>query len=185
MPRPRRIQVPDGIHHVTARGNNKATLFGDEADYLAFQRSLESCCEEVDLRLVARCLMPNHVHLVIRTVQPDLPKAMHRLLTGYAKRYNTRYERTGHVFQGRYHATFVDRDPYLLEVVRYVLLNPVRAGLCASPTQWRWSSAREAFAEEPARPCTDLTICYGLLGPADGQEPRRLREFVLSALKDR
>jgi REP element-mobilizing transposase RayT len=153
-------------------------LFKDDADSWSFLQLLGASCEAHDVHCVAWCLMSNHFHVVLCTVQPGLGEMMRKVLTKYARRFNYRYRRSGHVFQGRYHASLINRDAYLLEVVRYVLLNPVRANLCHSPADWRWSSAREALGLKPTPSWADFSIVYGLLGPMDGRSPHRLLQFL-------
>ena len=168
MPRKPRIDFPDAIHHITARGNDRRPIFVDDADRWVFLQMLEAVCRSHDLAALAWCLMGNHIHLVLRSRQAGLSRAMHQLTAGYVRRYNARHRRFGHLFQGRYHSLLVNRDAYLLEVVRYVLLNPVRADLCHSPADWRWSSARSALGLRPTPGWADFTILYELLGPLDG-----------------
>ena len=178
MPRKPRIDFPDAIHHVTARGNNKSLIFHDDADRWVFMQMLAAVCATHELVALAWCLMGNHIHLVLRSRRAGLSRAMDQLTTGYAKRYNLRHRRLGHVFQGRFHSLLVHRDAYLLEVVRYVLLNPVRANLCHAAADWRWSSARAALGLRPTPAWADFTIIYELMGPPDGGSPQRLQRFL-------
>jgi len=178
MPRKTAIDYPDAIHHITARGHVKRPIFVDDADRWVFLKMLEVVCRSHDLAALAWCLMGNQVHLVLHSRQASLAHAMHQLITGYVKRYNARHRRFGHLFQGRYHSLLVNRDAYLLEVVRYVLLSPVRADLCHSPADWRWSSARAALGLRPLPACADFRIIYELLGPLDGRSPQRLQQFL-------
>lgn len=178
MPRKPRIDYPDAIHHVTARGNNKSLIFHDDADRWVFMQMLAAVCATHELVALAWCLMGSHIHLVLRSRRAALSRAMHQLTTGYAKRYNLRHRRLGHVFQGRFHSLLVHRDAYLLEVVRYVLLNPVRANLCLGAADWRWSSARAALGLRPTPAWADFTIIYELMGPPDGRAPQRLQRFL-------
>ena len=128
------------IAHVTSRGNARAAIFLDEADYLGLLRMLAQLVPARGWRCHAYCLMPNHVHLLLETPELDLAGGMMLLKGRYARRFNVRHDRVGHVFQARYHAEPVTRDEHLLEASRYIVLNPVRAGLCAEAGEWPWSS---------------------------------------------
>ena len=172
------MEAPDTIHHVTARAVNRARLFRDDADYSAWVQLLALSCERYRLNCLAYCLMPNHVHAVLRTADGGLSAAMQYLCAAYARRHHHRYRSSGHVFQGRFDSMTVNRDAYLLEVVRYVLLNPVRAGLARSAGDWRWSSARESLGLRPAAPWLEFGIVNGLLGPHDGRQAARLARFL-------
>jgi REP element-mobilizing transposase RayT len=178
MPRKPRIEQADAIQHVTIRGVNKSAIFRDDADNRAFVQMLQATCERYDWRVVAYCLMINHAHLVVTTRSPNLGAGMQWLMAGHARRCHHRYRTSGHVFQGRYHATLVNRDAYLLEVVRYVLLNPVRAGLCPSPLAWRWSSARETLGLRPPPEWADFSLVHDLLGEGAGDPHERLARFI-------
>ena len=131
-----RIEVPGGLFHVTARGNAQDVIFRDDLDYLDFVRGIAEEASRHEWQCHSFCLMPNHYHLLLETPQPNLGTGMHRLNGAYARRFNARQRRLGHVFQGPYRAQVVERDEHLLEVYRYIALNPVRAGLCTDPAAW-------------------------------------------------
>jgi REP element-mobilizing transposase RayT len=142
MARPLRIEFPGALYHVTSRGDNKARIFFNDPDRKKFLSIYSEVCSRLHWRTYAWCLMGNHFHLVVETPEPNLSEGM-RILNGtYTQYVNRAYGRTGHLFQGRFHAILVDRNPYLLEVIRYVVLNPVRAKLTVSPQDWPWSSYR-------------------------------------------
>jgi REP element-mobilizing transposase RayT len=132
--------VPGGIYHATARGNDRDTIFRDEFDYLDFIRGLAKVVGRYGWRCHSFCLLPNHYHLLIETPEPNLGNGMHLLNGRYARRFNSRHGRVGHLFQGPYRAELVARDEHLLEVCRYIALNPVRAGLVRDSSAWRWGS---------------------------------------------
>src|SRR5713101_1874876 len=144
MARPLRLPLPGGIYHVTARGNDRQAIFEGEADCSLFTRYRVRCH--------AYCLMGNHYHLLLETPEGNLSAAMRQLNGVYTQRFNRRYERCGHVLQGRFGAQLVDGQAYLHEVCRYIVLNPVRAALSSHPRDWRWSSFR---APAPSRPICD------------------------------
>ena len=128
------------LGHVTNRGNNRADIFLDEYDYLSFLRMLGDVVSAERWTCHAYCLMPNHYHLLLEYPETTLGRGMHRLNGRYARRFNVRHCRGGHLFQGRYDLEPVTRDGHLLETCRYIVLNPVRAGLCRLPEEWPWSS---------------------------------------------
>jgi putative transposase len=151
MSRPLRLQIPGGVYHVTARGNARRAIFEDDDDCARFLVVLASTVARYRILCHAYCLMGNHYHLLVQTPEPNLSIAMRQLNGVYTQRFNRRHERCGHVLQGRFGAQLVDGDAYLREVCRYIVLNPVRAGLVAHPAEWRWSSFR-ATAGEAAAP---------------------------------
>ena len=151
MARPLRPLFPGGIYHVTARGNDRQAIFGDDADRSRFLIVLASVVARYRVRCHAYCLMGNHYHALLQTPEGNLSTAMRQLNGVYTQRFNRRHERSGHIFQGRYGAQLVDGHAHLHEVCRYVVLNPVRAGLVEHPRDWAWSSYR-ATAGETAPP---------------------------------
>ena len=151
MPRPLRTLVPGGIYHVTARGNRRQATFVDATDYAWFLDALAVVLARRRWRCSAYCLMPNHYHLVIQTPEPDLSAGMQLLNGSYAQRFNRRHELDGHLFQGRFHSLLVESNWHLLELARYIVLNPVRAGLVRDAGAWAWSSFRAtAFGGRPS-----------------------------------
>jgi putative transposase len=129
MPRKSRIDAPGAIHHVIARGINKADIFSDDIDYNNFLSRLGTILNATKTICYAWSLMPNHFHLLLRTGNTAVSTIMRRLLTGYAVTYNRRYERFGHLFQNRYKSILCQEDLYFKELVRYIHLNPLRAEL--------------------------------------------------------
>jgi REP-associated tyrosine transposase len=147
MSRPLRLQLPGGIYHVTARGNARRPIFEDDDDCARFLIVLAGTVARYRVLCHAYCLMGNHYHLLLQTLEANLSLAMRHLNGVYTQRFNRRHERCGHVLQGRFAAQLVDGDVYVREVCRYVVLNPVRAGLVAHPGEWRWSSFRATAGE--------------------------------------
>ena len=136
MPRGPRLDAPQALHHVVVRGLERRAIFRDASDREAFLNRLRAIIQATDLTLLAWALLPNHAHLLVRTSpRPNaagrgtLATAMRRLLTGYAITFNRRHRRSGHLFQNRYKSILVEEEPYVLELVRYIHLNPLRAGL--------------------------------------------------------
>ena len=142
VPRPPRLQLPRALYHVTARGNRRQEIFGDDRDHHRFLALLADVISGRAWRCHAYCLLRNHYHLVIETAEPNISNGMQALNGWYAQWFNWRHQLEGHLFQGRFHAVVVESTAQMLVLTRYVLLNPVRAGLCARPADWRWSSYR-------------------------------------------
>ena len=140
MARKPRIDFPGAFSHVIVRGNQRATIFHDTADYTAYLERLERYRRRDGISVHAYVLMSNHVHLLLETGAHPLSRTMQTLQFTYSQYYNRRYLKTGHVFQGRYQAILCDRDAYLLELVRYLHLNPARMRTPLSPWTYRWSS---------------------------------------------
>ena len=162
MSRPLRLAFPGAIYHVTSRGNARADVFLDDDDREQFLHLLSSCIERYNWICHAYCLMDNHYHLLIETPEANLQTGMRQLNGVYTQRFNRTHGRVGHVFQGRYKAILVDRDNYLLELCRYVVLNPVRARMIALANigEYGWSSyaATMGLAACPAWLHTDWLL---------------------------
>ena len=133
MARPLRIQFPGATYHVTSRGNAQQAIFLDDDDRHTFLSVLERVVSRFRIVVHAYCLMDNHFHLLVETPEANLSKAVRHLNGVYTQTFNRRRARVGHVLQGRFKAIVVDRDSYLLELCRYVVLNPVRARITRKP----------------------------------------------------
>lgn len=140
MTRPLRIEFPGALYHVTARGDRSELIFLDELDRLAWLCIIERVCMRFNFVVHAFCQMGNHYHLLVETVDGNLGQGMRQVNSVYAQCFNRRHGMVGHLFQGRYHAILVQKETYLLEVARYLVLNPVRASITQSPAEWPWSS---------------------------------------------
>lgn len=140
MARQLRLEFPGAIYHVTSRGNAQNPVFLDDADRALFLASLGEVVERFGWLCHAYCLMDNHYHLLIETPDGNLSQGMRQLNGVYTQRFNRHHGRVGHVFQGRFKAIVVERDSYLLELCRYVVLNPVRAGMVTQIERHAWSS---------------------------------------------
>ncbi len=132
MPRCYRIDWENAVHHVMARGIEKCDIFRDDHDRACFVKRLEECVKHTHTRIMAWALMPNHVHLLLRTGQTPLYKFVHKLLTGHAVYFNRRYDRVGHLFQNRYKSILVQSEKYFMKLVRYIHMNPVKTGIVSS-----------------------------------------------------
>jgi REP element-mobilizing transposase RayT len=154
MARPLRLEFAGALYHVTARGNERRSIFlGDaDGDRAAFLGVLGQTCERFNWICHADCLMTNHSHLLLETPDANLSKGMRQLNGVYTQYVNRAHGRVGHLFQGRFKAILVERERYLLELARYVVLNPVRAGMVGAPGDWPWSSYRATVGEEVSVP---------------------------------
>ena len=140
MTRPLRLEFPHAAYHVTSRGNRREDIYQGDADRQAWLSVLAQVCKRFNWTVHAYCLMGNHYHLLVQTPDANLSAGMRQLNGVYTQLSNRTHGRVGHVFQGRFKAILVDKDNYLLELARYVVLNPVRAGMVQDPAQWPWSS---------------------------------------------
>ncbi len=152
MARPLRIEFEGAVYHVTSRGNAGQKIFLDDADRQVFLEVLSSVVERFNWLCHAYCLMGNHYHLVIETPEGNLSRGMRQLNGVFTQRFNRRHGRSGHLLQGRYTAIVIDKDAYLLAVCRYVVLNPVRAGMVGDAGRWKWSSYRATAGRVSAPP---------------------------------
>ncbi len=181
MARKSRIHVPGGVYHVMLRGNGGQAIFPNPDDGARFLDLLAEGTGRFGFRCHGYCLMPDHAHLVLQAGAIPLSRAMQNLAFRYTRHINARERRAGHLFQGRYKAILVDGESYLLELVRYVHLNPVRAGLCDTPEAWRWSGHR-AYVGRAAAPWLTTDWVLGLLAPEEGDARAAYRAFVADGM---
>lgn len=142
MARPLRVELAGGLYHVTSRGDRREDIYLDDGDRLLWLDVLGQTCRRFNWICHAWCQMTNHYHLLVETVEGNLSVGMRHLNGVYTQAVNRKHRRVGHVFQGRYKAILVEKDSHLLEVSRYVVLNPVRAGIVSDAGDWPWSSYR-------------------------------------------
>ena len=140
MARPLRLELAGGLYHVTSRGDRREAIFLNDADRLVWLEVFAQTCKRFNWICHAWCLMDNHYHIVVETIEGNLAQGMRHLNGVYTQTFNRTHKRVGHVFQGRYKAIIVEKDGYLLELARYVVLNPLRAGMVKDITDWHWSS---------------------------------------------
>ncbi|HUK95515.1 MAG TPA: transposase [Gaiellaceae bacterium] len=172
MPRSPRTQLAGAVYHVGNRGVRRSTIYPDDPHYEMFERILGRVVDRFRWRCHTYCLMPNHYHLVIETPEPNLSRGMQRLNSLFAQWFNAEHRLTGHVFERRFFSRVLDSTYDVLDLTRYVVLNPVRGGLCQAPMDWPWSSYRTLVA--PTRPASFLTTDWLLSQFAP--EPKRARE---------
>ena len=185
MPRRPRVQYSGAIHHVVARGNAGGNIFHTRRDALVFLATLGAAITSTRWRCLAYCLMPTHYHMLVETPEPNLSDGMHFLNTKYAAGFNAAHEHAGHVFQKRFHSELVTRDEHLLETLRYVVLNPVRAGLAERPETWKWSSYRATVGISQAQPWFTPERVWALFAPDPHAARREYREFILAGIDHR
>lgn len=154
MPRRPRLDVPGTLHHVIVRGIEKSAIFKDNRDRQWFLDRLADIVEATGTKIYAWALIPNHFHLLVRSGPEGLPTFMRRLLTGYATYFNKRQSRSGHLFQNRYKSIVCEEEPYFLELVRYIHLNPIRSGVVLSMDKldtYRWSGHKALLGKADIR----------------------------------
>lgn len=163
MARLPRLTAPGLPHHLIQRGNNRQSIFVDEVDCLRYLQDLAELATVHGLAIHAYVLMPNHVHLLATPAGRDtLPRLMQALGRRYVRRFNSRHRRTGTLWEGRYRSTVVETDRYLLACMRYIELNPVRAGLVDQPAAYRWSSHRHQLGQTVDLPIAEHAVYWSL-----------------------
>lgn len=182
MARPLRVEYPGAVYHVITRGNNREKVFKDDQDRKAYLQRLAFYCEDKGVDLLCYCLLPNHIHLLLQTPQGNLSKTMQPLQTSYTAYFNKKHPHSGHVFEQRYKAFLVDKDNYLLQVSRYIHLNPVEAGIARRPQSYRWSSYR-AYTGGPNYYGVKQQILLDNFTGRGRNRVYRYREFVERGLK--
>lgn len=150
--RPLRLELAGGLYHVTSRGDRREAIYDNDEDREKWLETLGNTCQRFNWRCHAYCLMDNHYHIVVETVDANLSKGMRHLNGVYTQYFNRAHKRVGHVFQGRYKGILVEQDQYLLELARYVVLNPVRAHMIKNIGDWEWSSYQAMTSEAVAPP---------------------------------
>jgi len=184
MARPLRITFPGAFYHVTSRGNEQKPVFKSKKDREKFLEYLESATERYGALIHAFCLMDNHYHLLLETPHGNLPQIMHHINGAYTTYFNTKWKRSGHLFQGRYHSILVEKDAYAEEISRYIHLNPVRAGIVKRPGECAWSSYNYyvGVKKAPEWLHRDHILAYFGKKLADAQE--KYKKFVLSVVEN-
>ena len=138
MARPYRLQIENGLYHITSRGNERRQIYLDDSDYKKFLEYVGKAKEKYKVYLYAYVLMSNHYHLLIETTQENLSHLMHYLNGSYTSYFNWKHKRHGHLFQGRYKSILVDKETYFMELTRYIHLNPVKAKMVEDPLKYPW-----------------------------------------------
>jgi REP element-mobilizing transposase RayT len=180
MARPLRIEYPGAIYHVTARGNARQDIFHDDHDRREMLDLLREIIADRNWICHAYCLMTNHYHLLIETLEGDLSRGMRQLNGIYTQRFNRRHGQTGHVFQGRYKAIVVEKESYLLTLCRYIVRNPSKAGLVCTPSEWPWSSYRSTACIGKGDGIVHADWILSQFSDSPPAARRAYRRFVLS-----
>ena len=182
MSRPLRIEFTSALYHITTRGDRREDIYDDDDDRTKFLAILAEVINRFNWVCHAYCLMGNHYHLVVETPEGNLSKGMRQLNGMYTQASNRRHGRTGHLFQGRFKGILVDKDNYLLELTRYVVLNPVRAGMVKYPGDYPWSSYRAMVGDTPSPTWLATDAMLLRFGQRRAEARRRYAEFVRQGL---
>ena len=185
MARPLRLEFPGAIYHITSRGNARGDIFFDEQDREVFLSLLTDTVERYNWLCHAYCLMDNHYHLLVETLDPTLSLGMRQLNGVYTQKFNRRHQRVGHIFQGRYKSILVEKSPHLLELCRYIVLNPVRAEIVTYPEHGSWSSYMATAGAGKAAECltTDWVLGQFSRNKIDGS--MQYAEFVYDGISSK
>jgi len=183
MARPLRIEYSGAVYHVTSRGNEKKPIFKNDEDRRIFLDILTKVNRRFNWLCHAYVLMNNHYHIVIETPEGNLSKGMRQLNGIYTQTFNKRHKRTGHIFQGRYKAILIQKESHLLEVCRYVVLNPVRARATESLGKWKWSSYRATADLAGPHPCLTTDWILAQFGTKVSLAKEQYRQFVREGFK--
>ena len=179
MPRPLREQRTDVPYHLVIRGNNKAKIFLNKACYTRYMELLRGYKERFGYNLYCYCLMPNHIHLVLRaSLLAPISKIMQCINTSYTVHINKRFNHSGHVLEGRYKSKIVEKDPYLLRLSNYVHLNPVRARLCNKPQDYKYSSAKYYVLDKPHDGLVETALVLGYFSKDLGDAIKKYKSFL-------
>lgn len=185
MARPLRLSFPGATYHIISRGNEQKQIYSSDSDYIKFLDLLARTKEKFDLKIFAYCLMTNHYHLLLETPQANISKAMQYLNSAYSGYYNARHKRVGHLLQGRYKAILVEKDNYLLELTRYIHLNPVRAKIVENPSAYRWSSYRVYEGREKTADWLSLSEVMEQFSANSQEAFQKYKEFVEDRLEEK
>jgi putative transposase len=178
MPRPLRLHAPGAMYHVTLRGNHRQNIFFTPEDRRILSELIAEVVTRFGARLHAYCFMTNHIHALIQVADAPLGRLMLRIAGRYARTVQAKLHTTGHLFEKRYYPVLVDADEYLLELLRYIHLNPVRAHMVASPDDYPWSS-HPVYLGERAEPWVTTDFALSLFHSDRDRAVRAYRQFVL------
>lgn len=182
MARPLRIELAGGVYHVTSRGDRREDVYRSDEDRAAWLTALGQVCTRFNWRCHAWCQMTNHFHLVLETPDANLSKGMRQLNGVYTQQFNRCHALVGHLFQGRFKAILVERETYLLELARYVVLNPIGAGMVARPDDWPWSSYRVMVGAAPTPEWLKTDWLLGQFGEELAQAQAGYAAFVIEGI---
>lgn len=178
MARPLRLELAGALYHVTSRGDGREDIYLSDEDRLAWLETLAEVCKRFNWLCHAYCQMTNHYHMVVETPDANLSQGMRQLNGVYTQRFNRSHQRVGHVFQGRFKAIMVDKDSYLLELARYVVLNPLRAKMVRRLDQWPWSSYPATCGQAPTPDWLQADFVLSQFSPTRGRAIAKYIAFV-------
>jgi len=181
MARPLRIEFKGAVYHITARGNERKKIYLSKTDYEKFLKYLDDTKKKYNVVIHCYVLMSNHYHLIMETPEANLSKVMHYINGSYTTYFNIKRKRSGHLFQGRFKSIIVDKDNYLLELSRYIHLNPVRAGIVEKPEDYQYSSYKTYIAKSENALITNHLV-LGLMKHHNGNAKNEYRVFVENAI---
>lgn len=185
MTRPLRLEYPGALYHVTARGDRRGTIFADIRDREAWLEVLRMVCTRCHFVVHAYCQMTNHYHLMVETVEGNLSQGMRQLNGIYTQQVNRRHGLVGHVLQGRYHAILVQKEAYLLALARYIVLNPVRAGMVGLPSNGRGAAIASRWGSRKRPTGLPQTGCCNSLGRTAMKRARAISNTFWRELRRR
>jgi putative transposase len=178
MARPLRLEFAGALYHITSRGNERKAIYAEDSDFELFLSLLEKVCQQYNWVVHAYCLMTNHYHLLLETPDANLSQGMRQLNGTYTQAFNRKHRRVGHLFQGRYKGILVDKDAYLLELSRYIVLNPVRAKMVNTPDDWLWSSWHSVVGNTPSPDWLATDALLGMFAKQRTTARKRYIDFV-------
>jgi putative transposase len=182
MARPLRLEFPHAVYHLTSRGNARQRIVRDDTDRQTWLATVAQVIARFGWFCHAYCLMDNHYHLLVETPQANLSRGMRQLNGVYTQAFNRRHRRMGHLFQGRFTAILVEKEAHLLELCRYVVLNPVRAKAVPHPRRWAWSSYRATAGETAAPTWLTTEWVWEQFGPRVQMAQEKYRAFVAEGM---
>jgi len=183
MSRPLRIEFEGALYHITSRGNARQPIYLDDGDRFTFLDILSGTIERTSWICHAYCLMTNHYHLIVETPLANLSNGMRELNGNYTKSFNWRHQSGGHLFQARFKSILVEKEHYLRELIRYVVLNPVRAGMVEKAEDWQWSSFRATAGLAESPDWLETAWVLGCFGHDRGRAAQEYAEFVRDGMK--
>lgn len=178
MARPLRIELAGGLYHVTSRGDRREDIYLGDVDREAWLAVFAQVCSRFNWRCHAWCQMTNHYHIVVETAEANLAQGMRQLNGVYTQHVNRAHQRVGHVFQGRYKAILVEKEGHLLELGRYVVLNPLRAGMTQNVADWLWSSYGAMVGMVPCPDWLETDWFLGQFSPQRSSAQSQYIDFV-------
>jgi putative transposase len=184
MSRPLRLEFPYALYHITSRGDRREDIYENDIDRRDFLGIFSSVIEQFNWVCYAYCLMDNHYHLLVQTPNSNLSKGMRHLNGVYTQSYNRRHNKTGHLFQGRYKSILVEANAYLLELSRYIVLNPVKASMVDQVGGWKWSSYQAMIGECQSPDWLSSDYLMSLFSPQRKTAIKRYNSFVEAGLKN-